>query len=210
LDGQQPLGIDLLAVVLLLQLPALVTLVVGTLASSIYAQVAAARVAQLMVACLTPYVVAMFGPAIVLGTLDFKLVAANVSHMMLAVKFACGLGLLICLPAQLRTRPLAASAGETLEGVTTNIAGVPLGLFRLMGWVERIAVALVFAALFVPFAATNGLVLVGGVLLVLGLVGVLEVLFSQIRLKDALNFYLRYASIGAAAWLVVLVLLIRL
>lgn len=209
LAGERPLGLDLLGVALLLQIPALVTIILGTIASSIYAQLAASRTAQLLVAYMTPYLAAVFGPAIVLGTLDLKLLAASTSPTMLAVKFGCGFIWLVCQPAQLRTRPLAASRGETLEGVTTNIGGAPLAMYKLMNWVERMAAALLFAALFVPLGASNPAVFIGAVLLDLGLVGVLEGLLSQVRLKDALDFYLRFASVGGAVWLLVLVLLLR-
>lgn len=209
LDGERPLGLDLLGVVLLLQVPALVSIVLGTVGSSIYAQVAASRIAQLMVACAMPYVVAVFGPAIALGTLDFKAIATSATSGMLAVKFGCGLIFILCQPALLCIRPLAAGTGETLAGVTTNIAGPPLGLYKLLDWVERVAFALLFVVLFVPSASTNVLVLAGAVLLNLGLVGILETLFSQIRLKDALDFYLRYASLGALIWFVILTFLIR-
>ena len=209
LAGERPLGLDLLGVVLLLQIPALVTIILGTIASSIYAQLAASRTAQLLVALLTPYLAAVFGPAIVLGTLDLKLLAASDTPAMLATKFGCGFIFLVCQPAQLRTRPLAASRGETLEGVTTNIGGAPLAVYQLMNWVERIAAAGLFAALFVPLGASNPAVFSGAVLLDLGLVSVLESMLSQVRLKDALDFYLRFASVGGAVWLVVLVLLVR-
>lgn len=205
----QPLGLDLIGVVLLLQLPTIVTVLLGTLAASVYAQIAASRTAQLAVAYLIPYCVALFGPAVTAGTLDLKALATDNSPTMVAVKFGCGLIFVLCQPAQLRTRPLTTSSAETLEGVTTNINGTPLALFQLMHWIERIVAALLFSVLFVPFSSDNLIVLIGGVLLDLGLVAVLETLFSQVRLKDAFNFYLRYASIGATVWLIVLIVLVR-
>lgn len=208
-NAAQPLGLDLIGVILLLQITTIVTILLGTLAASVYAQVAASRTAQLAVAYLIPYCVAVFGPALAASTLDLKEIATNNAPTMLAVKFGCGLIFVLCQPAQLRTRPLNAATAETLEGVTTNISGTPLALFHLMGWIERLVAALLFSLLFVPFSSSNLLVLIGGILFDLGLIAVLETLFSQVRLKDAFNFYLRYASIGAALWFVVLILLVR-
>jgi NADH:ubiquinone oxidoreductase subunit H len=205
----RPLGTDLLAAMLLMELPVLATVLFGSLGGSIYSQLAGSRSAQLAVAYALPYTVALIGPSLVLGTFDFRAVVAADSPAMLGVKLICGLAWLICMPARLRLRPLAASPGETLEGVTNEIAGPPLGLFRLMEWTERVALTLFATILFVPWSYTNPLMLLGGVALGLGAIGVVDAFFSQVRLRDALNFYLRYANLGALAWFVVLAFLIK-
>ncbi|MEI6047103.1 MAG: NADH-quinone oxidoreductase subunit H, partial [Chloroflexota bacterium] len=104
----------------------------------------------------------------------------------------------------------APSSGEALEGVTTDLSGPALGLMRLMEWTERVALPLFATALFVPYAYTNPLILVGGVALGLGAIGVVDAFFSHVRLRDALNFYLRYASLAAIAWFVVLAFLVKI
>jgi formate hydrogenlyase subunit 4 len=190
----RPLGADLLGVGLLLLVPALGAVLTGSLGGSVYGQLAGSRIFQLLVACGLPYAVAVFGPAIALGSLDLETVAAADSPVMLGVKALCGLLYLLCLPVILRLRPLAASHGEALEGVTTDLGGAPLALFWLMQWAERLALALLFATLYIPFAHANPLTFIPAVLFVLGVIGLIDVLFSQIRLRDALNFYLRYAN----------------
>lgn len=206
----RPLGADLLAAALLLELPVLTTIIIGSLGGSIYGQVAGSRTAQLSVAYALPFVIAIFGPALALGTLDFRAIVAADSPAMLGVKLVCGLAWLLCMPARLRLRPMAASAGETLEGVTTDLSGLPLALFRLMEWTERAVLPLFATVLFVPFAYTNPLVTLGGWLFGLGAVGVVDAFFSQVRLRDALNFYLRYASLGALVWFLMLAFLVKL
>lgn len=205
----RPLGTDLLAAMLLMELPVLATVLLGSLGGSIYSQVAGSRAAQLAVAYALPYVVALVGPSLVLGSFDFRAVAAADSPSMLGVKLICGLVWLVCMPARLRLRPLASSPGETLEGFANELSGPPLGLVRLMEWAERVALTLFATALFVPWSYTNPLMLVTGALLGMGAIGVVDAFFSQVRLRDALNFYLRYANLGAIAWFVVLAFLIK-
>lgn len=206
----RPLGADLLAAAFLLEVPVLITIIFGSLGGSIYAQLAGSRTAQLAVAYALPFVIALFGPAMAYGSLDFRAVAAANSSGMLGVKLICGLTWLLCMPARLRLRPLSSSSGETLEGVTTDFGGLPLALLRLMEWMERVAVPLFAVVLFVPLAASNPLVLAGALLFALGAIGVVDAFFSQVRLRDALNFYLRYASVGALVWFVVLAFLVKI
>lgn len=206
----RPFGADLLAAVLFLELPVFITILLGSLGGSIYGQVAGSRTAQLAVAYALPYLIAVFGPALALGTLDFRAIAAADSSGMLGVKLICGLTWLLCMPARLRLRPLAASSGEALEGVTTELSGLPLALVRLMEWTERAALPLLAVALFVPYAWTNPLVMIGALAFGMGAIGVVDSFFSQVRLRDALNFYLRYASLGALVWFVVLAFLIKI
>jgi len=205
----RPLGADLLAATLLLEMSVLVTIIIGSLGGSIYGQVAGSRTAQLAVAYALPYLIAIFGPAIALGSLDLRAIAAADSPAMLGVKLICGLTWLLVMPVRLRLRPLAASAGETLEGVATNLSGLPMALLRLMEWAERVALPLLAVLLFVPLAGSNPLVLVAGWAFGLGAIGVVDAFFSQVRLRDALNFYLRYASLGALAWFIMLAFLIK-
>jgi formate hydrogenlyase subunit 4 len=202
----RPLGADLLGVGLLLLVPTLGAILIGSLGGSVYGQLAGSRIFQLLVACGLPYTIAVFGPALVLGTLDLKAVAAADSPTMLAVKALCGLLFVLCLPVILRLRPMAASGGEALEGVTTDLGGPPLALYWLMQWAERLAFALLFASLYIPTAHANPITFILGGLFILALIGLFDVLFGQVRLRDALNFYLRYANPGALLLFVILAL----
>ncbi len=206
----RPLGADLLGVGLLFLLPALLTAIVGSSGGSVYGQLAGSRTFQLLAACGIPYAVAIFGPAIALGKLDLKSIAVADSAPILGVKALAGLLFLLCLPVILRLRPMAASLGEVLEGITTDLAGPPLALLWLMQWAERLALAMLFAVLFVPFAYTNPLIFIAAILFVLGIVGIIEALFSQLRLRDALNFYLRYANPGALLLLLIVAFAIKI
>lgn len=208
-NNNTPLGADLLAVVLLLLVPAIGAIVMSSLGGSVYGQLAGSRNFQLVVVSAVPYAVAVFGPALARGSLDFRTVAGADSPALLGVKALTGLLFLLCLPALLRLRPLAVSRGEALEGVTNDLSGAPLALFALMQWIERLAFSLLFASLFVPFAHVNPLFFVGGVALSLGLIGIVDVLFSQVRLKDSLNFYLRYANPSALALFIIVTLAIK-
>lgn len=199
------LGADLLAASLLFLVPGIGAIVTGSVGGSIYSQLAGARIFQLLVACAVPYAVAVYGPALVLGNLDLKAVAGADSLPMLGVKALCGLLFLMCLPVILRLKPLSASRGEVLEGVTTDLGGPPLALFKLMQWMERLALSLFFAVLFVP----NAVLVIFGVLLALVVTGVVDALFSHVRLRDAFNFYLRYTNPAALGLLVLLALAIK-
>jgi formate hydrogenlyase subunit 4 len=206
----RPLGADLLAVMLFLELPIAVTIIMGSLGGSIYGQLAGSRTVQLTIAYALPYSVGLFGPAIALGSFDFRAIVAADSPGMLGVKLICGLSWLLCMPVRLRLRPLATSPGEALEGVTTDLSGPALALMRLMEWTERAALPFFATVLFVPYAYNNPLVLLGGVAFGLGAVGVVDAFFSQVRLRDALNFYLRYASLAAIVWFMVLAFLVKI
>jgi NADH-quinone oxidoreductase subunit H len=208
-EANKALGADLLGAGLLFLVPALGAILLGSLGGSVYSQLAGARVFQLLVACAVPYTVAVFGPALALGKLDLTAVASADSLAMLGVKALCGLLFLLCLPVILRLKPLAASSGEVLEGLTNDLGGPPLALFKLMQWMERLALSLFFAVLFVPFAHANPFFFIAGVLLALGIIGIVDALFSQVRLRDAFNFYLRYTTPAALGWLVLLALAIK-
>ncbi len=199
------LGADLLAASLLFLVPGLGAVMVGSVGGSVYSQLAGARIFQLLVACAVPYAVAVFGPALALGNLDLLRVAGTDSLPMLGVKALCGLLFLLCLPVILRLKPLAASGGEVLEGITNDLGGPPLALFKLMQWMERLALSLFFAVLFVP----SPLLFIPGVLLALGLIGIVDALFSHVRLRDAFNFYLRYTNPAALVLLVLLALAVK-
>ncbi len=205
----QPFGVELLAIVLLLEIPAVVCLILGAVGGSVYSQLAGSRIAQTMTVYAAPYLVAVFGPALALQTLDANKIAAADSQGMIIVKVICGLIYLVCLPARLRLRPLAVASGEGLEGVATDLNGPPLALYKLMEMVERVMSALLFAALLVPFGGTNPAVFIGGILLALGVIGVVDVLFSQIRLREALRFYFIYGGVTALLWFLVLSFLVK-
>ena len=208
-NADRALGADLLAASLLFLVPAIGAVLFGSLGGSVYSQLAGARIFQLLVACAVPYAVAVFGPALALGRLDLQAVAAAESLPMLGVKALCGMLFLLCLPVILRLKPLAASSGEALEGVTTDLGGPPLALFCLGQWMERLALSVFFAVLFVPFAYNNVIFFIVGTLLALGLTGIVDALFSHVRLRDAFNFYLRYTNPAALVWLVLLALAVK-
>ncbi len=197
------LGADLLGVGLLLLVPGLAAMLVGSLGGSVYGQLAGSRIFQLLVIGAVPYAVAVFGPALAYGSLNLQMVASSESMAMIGTKVLCGLLYLLCLPVLLRLRPLAASTGEVLEGVMVDLSGPPLALFGLMQNAERLALPLAFGVLFVPFAATNPFLLLAGLGLALGLVATVETLFSQVRMRDALNFYLRVANPAALVLLII-------
>ncbi|HEX2913132.1 MAG TPA: NADH-quinone oxidoreductase subunit H [Chloroflexia bacterium] len=209
-DGaNHALGADLLAVSLLFLVPALGSILLGSLGGSVYGQLAGSRIFQLLVACALPYAVAVFGPALAFGSLNFQQVADASSTPMLGVKALCGILFLLCLPVILRLKPMVAAPGEVLEGITTDLSGTPLALYRLMLWSERLALPLLFAVLFIPFAWNNPVVFVAGVLLALIFIAVIENLFSHVRRRDALNFYLRYANPAAIVLLVLVAFAVK-
>lgn len=208
-NPNKALGADLLAASLLFLVPAIGAVLLGSLGGSVYSQLAGARIFQLLVACAVPYAVAVFGPALALGKLDLQAVAAADSLPMLGVKALCSMLFLLCLPVILRLKPLTASSGETLEGITNDLGGPPLALFYLGQWLERLALSVFFAVLFVPFAYNNVIFLIAGVLVGLAITGIVDALFSQVRLRDAFNFYLRYTNPAALLWLVLLALAVK-
>ncbi len=208
-NADKALGADLLATSLLFLVPALGAVLLGSMGGSVYSQLAGARIFQLLVACAVPYAVAVFGPALALGRLDLQAVAAADSLPMLGVKALCGMLFLLCLPVILRLKPLSASSGEVLEGFTNDLGGPPLALFYLAQWMERLALSMFFAVVFMPFAFNNIVFFLVGTLFALGLIGIIDALFSHVRLRDAFNFYLRYTNPAALGWLVLLALAVK-
>ncbi len=211
-DNAQPgaLGADLPALALLLMTPAVGVIILGSVTGSVYAQLAGSRIFQLLVACAVPYAVAVFGPAVVEGSLDLRSVVNDNGQAMLAAKALCGLLFLVCMPVLMRLRPFMVSRGEGLEGVRTDLTGPPLGLLRLLEATERLAFAVFFTALYVPLAASNPLIFLAGLLFALGFTGLIETLLSQVRLRDALSFYLRYTNPAALVLLVLVAFAIKI
>ncbi len=209
-NGGQATGVDLAAVVLLLELPVITCVVMGSLGGSIYSQLAGSRVAQLALVYAVPYIIAVSGPALALQTLDTGKIAASTDPKISAVKLVCGLIFLVVLPARLRLRPLATPPGQGSEGVTAGLNGPPLAMFRLMEIFERAALAILFAALLVPYGGSNPAAFIGGLLLALGVTGVIETALGQARLKETLRFYFIYLGGGAVIWFVALVFLVKI
>lgn len=192
----QPLGGDLLALGLLALVPTVSAVIVGSLGGSVYGQLAGSRIFQLLVVCAFPYGVAVFGSGVARGTLALQTIVSSNSLPLVALKLLSGLLFLLAMPAILRLKPFTTAHSETLEGVTTELGGVPLALFLVMEWAERILYPAIFALLFIPFA-DNPLFFVAGFLFGLGVIGVVDNLLGQVRLRDALNFYIRYANPAA-------------
>lgn len=192
----QPLGGDLLAVGVLALVPAIGAVIVGSVGGSVYGQLASARIFQLLVVCAVPYGATVFGPALASSTLAIQKISSTNTLPVVGLKSLCGLLFLLTIPAILRLRPFAASHSETLEGVTTDLSGAALGLFWLMEWAEKILYSAIFTVLFIPFA-DNPVACIAGFVLGLGVIGLVDSLFSQVRSRDALNFYLRYANPAA-------------
>jgi NADH-quinone oxidoreductase subunit H len=208
-EQAQPLGGDLLSVVLLLEMPLAAGLVIGALGQSVYAQLATARVLQLAAGYIIPYAVALAVPALLLQTLNLSKIAAADNSTINVVKLVCCLLFLAGLPARLRLRPLAISRGETLEGLSNDLNGPPLALFRLLEMLERVVAATLFGAILVPLGGSNPAVFAGGFLLALGITGLVETLYGQVKLKSALRFYFLYAGSGALIWLLVVAFLVK-
>ena len=72
-----------------------------------------------------------------------------------------------------------------------------------------ILIIVAIAVVFVPFAYNNIIFLIVGTLFALGLIGIIDALFSHVRLREAFNFYLRYTNPAALGWLVLLALAIK-
>lgn len=208
-ETARPLQFDLVAVALLFLIPSVVAVVFGTLGGSIYSQLAGSRALQMLISFLAPYFVSLVGVAVVVGSLDLGRIANTQSNGVLGVKLICGILYLVALPVGLRLRPLSTSIGEGLEGLTTDVSGVPLALFRLMEIFERVVAALIFATVFVPFSSSNPAVFGGAILFFMGGVAIIETLFGHFKLKDALRFYVLYASPFALIWFTVVAFVVK-
>jgi NADH-quinone oxidoreductase subunit H len=205
----QPLQMDLIAVILLFLAPSVAATLFGTLGGSIYSQLAGSRAIQMYVGFLAPYIVSLTGVALVVGSLDLQKIANAQSNSVLGVKLVCGILYLIAMPVGLRLRPLNTSIGEGLEGLTTDISGTPLALFRLLEMLERVVSALIFATVFVPVANSNPAVFGGAILFYMGGLAIVETLFGHFKLKDALRFYVMYAGPMAVVWFALVAFVVK-
>ena len=148
---------DLLAVLVLLLLPALAPLFLGNLLASPYGRTAAQRAtrrAGLLIALLllSTLAVAAQRGALSLGILTFP--QAHPSPASVILDMLAGLLFLLCLPAlipQVRWGLFAGSL-ELIAGPSTDLTGADLALLQLSAALQRVAAGSLLAALFIlPF-----------------------------------------------------------
>ncbi len=147
---------DLLAVVLLLLLPALAPLVLGHLLHSSPARIAAARATRPALLLICGVLLSTLAVAAERGSLDLSVLAAQQTHPTASVTVDVLAGLLfcICLPVLLARRPWGWFRHdlEVMAGPFTDLAGADLALVQLGALAQQVAVSSLLAALYIlPF-----------------------------------------------------------
>jgi formate hydrogenlyase subunit 4 len=148
---------DLLAVVLLLLLPALTPFVLGQLIRSPLARIAAERATRPTFLLIGGVLLSTLAVAAQRGSLDLSVLALQQAHPTAAsvlLDALAGLLFCICLPALLARRPWGWFRRdlELIAGPFTDLAGADLALVQLGALAQQVAALSLLAVLYIlPF-----------------------------------------------------------
>ena len=199
---------DLVVLLYLLEMPALCEILAGYSSRSLYGQVSAVREALLSLGYNLPFLAAVIALAMQVGSFSLSaLAAAPVGwiHLAAAVAF------LLSVPARLKSNPFSIpnAEQEIVAGAHTEYNGPPLALFELGHGIELVALAALFATLFLPPVGNPVLALGLYLLLSVALVAavtLLAVATARLKVQQAFRFYWSWGALAAVAAFVVAII----
>lgn len=139
---------DLVLLLYLLEMPALVDILAGFVTRSIYAQVGSTREAMLTLGYNLPFITALVALALQKNSFSLEAISSGPIGI---VNVLAGLALLVAIPARLKTNPFSIpnAEQEIVAGTHTEYNSVPLAIFELTHGLEVVAMAGLFALLFI-------------------------------------------------------------
>ncbi len=190
---------DLILLLYLLEMPALVDIIAGFATRSIYGQVGSTREAILSIGYNLPFITALVAVAVQVGSFSLdKIAAAPLGP----VQIFAGIALLLAIPARLKTNPfsIANAESEIVAGTHIEYNARPLALFELTHSLEVVAMAGVFAVLFVGPVENPALRLVLYLLVstaVVALTSLVAAATARLKVEHPLRVFWSWGALAA-------------
>jgi NADH-quinone oxidoreductase subunit H len=195
-------------VLYLMEMPAFCDILAGFATRSIYGQVGSSREAALMLGYSLPFLASVIALAIKAGSFRLEDVIAQpfgLVHVLAIIAFV------LAVPARLKSNPFSIpnAEQEIVAGAHIEYNGPALALFELAHGLELVAVALLFALLFVPMLHNPLAALAAYLAAALVLVVVTSLVAAataRLQIHRAFRFYWTWGAVAALACIVVAVL----
>jgi len=194
---------DLIVTVYLLSLMTLCIGLGGANTIDRFSLIGATRTLTQLFSYEAPFLLALLGPAIVVGSWQIGQIAAYADTRLLALTQPVGFVVaLIGLMGKLEMPPFDAPEAETeiVAGALTEYSGRGYAMFRLGKGVELI-VGLALVAAFYLGGVSDPLSFFGKTLLLLVVVAALQSLFARLRIEQTVGLWWRYGTLLALAQL---------
>ncbi len=207
-NGARSFSGDLIVVLYLIEVPAFCDVLAGYASRSIYGQVGSAREAALILGYSLPFLGSVIALAVQAGSFRLEdLIAQPFGplHVLSALTF------ILALPARLKSNPFSIpnAEQEIVAGSHVEYNGPALGLFELAHGLELVAVAALFALLFVPALpspfATLAVYALAALLLV-AVTSLISAATARLQIHRAFRFYWTWGALAAAACVAVAVI----
>ncbi|NMC84231.1 MAG: NADH-quinone oxidoreductase subunit H [Anaerolineaceae bacterium] len=200
---------DLVVTLYLLSLMTLCIGLAGANTNDRFSLVGATRALTQLFSYEAPFLLAMLGPAIALGTWDITAVNASASHnwwFLLTQPFGF-LVALVGLMGKLELPPFDAPEAETeiVAGALTEYSGRGLGIFR-MGRNIELVIGLTLIASFYMGGLTSPLDFLWKTLVLLLVTALLQSLFARLRIDQTVGMWWRVGTILVLVQLLVIIL----
>lgn len=208
-NGVRSFAGDLILVLYLMEMPAFCDILAGYASRSIYGQVGSAREAALILGYSLPFLGAVIALAIQAGS--FRLEAMRAQPFGLVHVLAV-LAFVLAVPARLKSNPFSIpnAEQEIVAGSHVEYNGPALALFELAHGLELVALAALFAVLFVP-PLPSGLATLAAdaaaALLLVAITSMLAAATARLQIHRAFRFYWTWGALAAAACVALAVIL---
>lgn len=192
---------DLVLLLYLLEVPVLCEVLAGYVTRSVYGQISAMREAILSLGYNLPFLASVIALAQSAGSFNLQVLQDAPYGPVHAL---AALGILMALPARLKTNPFSIpnAEQEIVADAHIEYSATPLALFKLAHALEIILLCELFAVLFVPrlssSIATAILYLAVGLAL-LALITVLATTTARVRVTQAFRFYWLWGGMVSTA-----------
>ena len=187
---------DMIVVLVLLTLMPLCFFAAGWNSSSMYSAIGAQRVLTQLFAYEVPLLMAIMGPALLVGSWSLsEIVAFYASQPLLALLNLVGLAVgLLAAQGKLERVPFDTPEAETeiVSGAFVEYGGRSYAFFRLAINMELVVIAALFSAIFIPLFSANPflgfLFFIIKTLVVLFLLSVLRAIMARLRIEQMMRF----------------------
>ena len=187
---------DMIVVLVLLLLMPLCFFIAGWNSSSMYSTIGAQRVLTQLFAYEVPLLMAIMGPALLVGSWSLSSIAAfYAAHPLLALLnipgFAVGL---LAAQGKLERIPFDTPEAETeiVAGAFTEYSGKQLAFFRLTIDMELVVLPAIFAAVFIPIFSANPIIgfllFVLKTLVILFIMTAIRAIMARLRVEQMVRF----------------------
>jgi len=208
-NGMRSFAGDLILVVYLMEMPAFCDILAGYASRSIYGQVGSAREAALVLGYSLPFLGSVIALAIWAGSFRLEDMLAQSFGPVHALAL---LAFVLAVPARLKSNPFSIpnAEQEIVAGSHVEYNGPALALFELAHGLELVALAALFAVLFVPPLpnplATLAAYAFAGLFLVV-VTSLLSAATARLQIHRAFRFYWTWGALAAAACVALAVIL---